>query len=364
MADLMNTAPCGFVSFADDGTVVEMNETLASMLGYTRVELLGWHFGKILPPGGRIFHQTHLFPLLKLHGAVEEIYLTLRTKDGGEILVLLNGVRREREARIVSDCVCIRMMQRHAYEDQLLQARRLAEEANAAKGRFLSMVSHDLRSPLTTIHGNAALLAEGAYGALNAEQSMAVRTILGATRLQMTLVTDILEFARLESGSVPLRLVPVPVADVVARAESLVALQMRDAGLRFTIGQHDPATAVLADPDRLQQVVLNLLTNAIKFTLPGGAVALESERAGTRVQIRVRDSGSGIAAAQIEQIFTPFVQLETDPARPAATGGVGLGLAISRELARAMDGDVTVESTPGAGSVFTIDLPAAEPLRF
>ena len=122
------------------------------------------------PPGGRIFYHTYLFPLLKVQDLVEEVYLALRTKDGRDVPVLLNGARRQRGGRVVSDCVCLRMMQRHEYEDQLLQARRLAEESNAAKAKFLSMMSHDLRTPLTAIDGNAQLLAAGEYGPLTAEQ--------------------------------------------------------------------------------------------------------------------------------------------------------------------------------------------------
>jgi PAS domain S-box-containing protein len=133
MDSLLNTAPCGFVSFADDGTIVDINQTLTDMLGYPRVELLGWHMEKILPPGGRIFYHTHVFPLLKMHGTVDEVYLPLRTRDGRDLPMLLNGVRRERDHRVLNDCVVLRMLQRHEYEDQLLQARRIAEQANAAK---------------------------------------------------------------------------------------------------------------------------------------------------------------------------------------------------------------------------------------
>ena len=168
MDELMDSAPCGFIAFGDDGTMVDANRTLVDLLGYTRVDLLGWHIDKILPPGGRIFYQTYLFPLLKVQGRVEEIYLALRTKDGNDIPMLLNGVRREREGRPVNDCVCVRMIQRHEYEEQLLQARRLAESAGEARSKFLSMMSHDLRTPLTTIHGNAQLLE--ALGPLNLEQ--------------------------------------------------------------------------------------------------------------------------------------------------------------------------------------------------
>jgi PAS domain S-box-containing protein len=362
MDHLLNTAPCGFVAFADDGTIVEVNQTLADMLGYTRIELEGWHVEKLLPPGGRIFYHTYLFPMLKVHEHVEEIYLALRMKDGRDIPVLLNGARRERNGRVVSDCICLRMLQRHEYEEQLLQARRLAEESSAAKAKFLSMMSHDLRTPLTAIDGNAQLLATGFHGALTEEQHEALREIREACATQMTLIGDILEFARLDSGHVQIQAREVDVADVIARAEALIRVQAGDAGLALTIDGSCDDTAVIADPNRLQQILLNLLTNALKFTPPGGAISIACERDGDRIRVRVRDTGIGIPTEHLQRIFSPFVQVNVSSSHAAATSGVGLGLAISRDLARAMKGDVTAESAPGSGSTFTIDLPAAQAL--
>jgi PAS domain S-box-containing protein len=355
MRDLMSDAPCGFVAFADDGTVVELNQTLANLLGYSRFEVLGWHVEKLLPPGGRIFYHTYLFPMLKVQQSVEEIYLALRSKDGQDIPMLLNGRRQERDGTFISDCVCMRMIQRHEYEDQLLEARRLAEESSAAKAKFLSMMSHDLRTPLTTIDGNAQLLE---VDPMTPEQLESVRAIRDACRMQMSLITDILEFARLDSGHVKVRSEVVPIRDVVARAEMLVRVQVRDAGLSLAV-EGDGDWTVIADANRLQQILLNLLTNAIKFTPAGGAITISSTSEQDRVKIHVRDTGIGIDQAALQRVFSPFVQLGASLPRPASLRGVGLGLAISRDLARAMNGDVTAESTSGAGSVFTIDLPAA-----
>jgi len=358
MDSLLDTAPCGFVALADDGTILEVNATLAALLGYAKVELHGWHLQKVLPPGGRIFYQTHVFPLLKLQGHVEELYVPLRTKDGADVPMLMNGIRRERDGTVVNDCVFVRMLQRHEFEDQLVQARRLAEEANASKAAFLSMMSHDLRGPLTAISGHARLLAAGLHGALNEDQKDGVARIEEAGQDLLFLINDILDFARLEAGRVDVRLASVPVAGAIVRAERLVRLRFEEEGLTFTSGC-DGETAVLADPDRLQQILLNLFTNAIKFTPRGGSVSAACERAGERIVIRIADTGIGIAASQLTRIFDPFVQLDGGSAREnAALTGVGLGLAISRNLARAMDGDLTVESEPGKGSVFTLDLPA------
>jgi PAS domain S-box-containing protein len=363
MDALLDTAPCGFVSSADDGTMLEVNTTLAMLLGYTRVELEGWHIEKILYPGARIFYQTHVFPMLRLHGRVEEIYITLRTREGGDVPVLMNGVRRERAGRTVNDSVFVRMIQRGQYEDQLLQARRIAEEANAAKASFLSMMSHDLRTPLTTIIGHADLMAAGVLGndaTSNAdpEQRYSIDRIRDASRELLRMINDILSFAQLDAGSLDIRPTAVPVNEAVARAESLVRLRMHDSELEFTSAPCDVDSVVRADPDRLQQILLNLLTNAIKFTNAGGRISVECEPAGERVRIRVRDTGIGIPDDRLQSVFEPFVQLETQYTGDVHRG-VGLGLAISRDLARAMNGDLLAESTLGEGSVFIVELPRA-----
>jgi PAS domain S-box-containing protein len=359
MDSLLDHAPCGFVSFRDDGTMVEVNATLADLLGYTRVELEGWHIEKILFPGARIFYQTHVFPTLKMKGRVDEIFLALRTKDSHDMPVLMNALRRERDGVMVSDSVFVRMIQRSEYEAQLLQARRIAEQANAAKASFLSMMSHDLRTPLTAISGYADLLAAGVLrtdgsASRNDEQRFSIDRIRDAARDLMGMINDILSFAQLESGRVEVRPVPVPVRAAIARAEALIRLRLEQAKLTFTFEPCDDT--VRADPDRLQQILLNLLTNAIKFTEPGGRISVSCSRTSDRVSIHVRDTGVGIPPHELQRVFEPFVQLEPQAVEDTHRG-VGLGLAISRDLARAMDGDLTAESTPGEGSVFVLDLP-------
>lgn len=356
---LLDKAPCGFVAFADDGTMVSVNTTLAELLGYTRVELQGWHLQKILPPGARVFYNTHVFPILKMHGLAEEIYIALRTKDGRDVPMLMNGARRERNGTPVNDCVFVRMLQRHAYEDQLLEARRLAEQANDAKAKFLSMMSHDVRTPLTAIYGHAELLSSGFYGALTASQRDSAESIKEAARDVGRLVDDILSFAQLDSGRVEVRAKAVTVPAAIERAEALIRLRMSQAELAFE-SRCDGPTVARADPDRLQQILLNLLTNATKFTPAGGRISVTCERTPDRVLVRVCDTGIGIPEEQLERIFDPFVQLGPLP-RDEVNRGVGLGLAISRDLARAMGGELTAQSAPGEGACFTLELPAEEP---
>ena len=350
MDPLLDSAPCGFITVADDGTMLEVNATLASLLGYTRVELQGWHLQKILPPGGRIFYQTHVFPMLRMHGAVDELYVALRTRDGESIPMLTNGARRERAGTFVNDFVFVRMIQRNEYEAQLLEARRLAEQASAAKAKFLSMMSHDLRTPLTAITGNVSLMAAGVHGPVSEEQADVLQRIRNAAKELLGMLEDILGFAQLESGRVQVNMAEVRVSDAVARAEALLRLRLEESAIAFST---DCNGAVLrADPDRLQQILLNLFTNAIKFTPRGGRVLVSCAFDGGRARLRVEDNGIGIPPEDLQRVFEPFVQLQADQR------GVGLGLAISRELARAMGGELTAESAPGSGAAFILELPA------
>ncbi|HYE94658.1 MAG TPA: PAS domain-containing sensor histidine kinase [Rubricoccaceae bacterium] len=356
MDDLLDTAPCGFFSVADDGTVLHANATLRALVGAD--DLVGRHLDAFLSPGARIFYQTHVFPLLRVEGRADEIYLSLRDRQGGDVPVLLNAVRRARGGRPVSDAVVVPMRRRNQFESELLQARQAAEEANRARARFLSMVSHDLRAPLGAINLASDLLASGAVGPVNDAQRHDLERIREASAYVLGLVADLLNFARVEANRADVRVRPVAVQAVLDRAVDVVEHLAVEARLTLAREGDDAGAAVLADPERLQQVLLNLLTNALKFTPAGGRVTLAAERAGGAVLLHVCDTGPGIPPEAAERIFDPFVQLEQSGGA-ALREGVGLGLAISRELARAMGGDLTVASVVGAGSTFTVRLPAA-----
>lgn len=354
MRDAMENAPCGFFILDDDANIVDCNQTLVAMLRWDKSELVGGHVDRIFPPGGRIFYHTHVFPLLKVEGFAEEIYLPLRAKEAGDVPVLLNAVRRPGPgSRGQNEFVVVKMIQRHQFEDQLIQARRLAEKANAAKARFLSMVSHDLRTPLTAIQGNADLLALDS-STFEDRQAEMVSQIRFATKTLRMMLDDILDFAQIEAGQVRVRLSAVSIAEAMSRAARLVRMQAADAELTLSTLSCSDEVLAEADPDKLQQILLNLLTNAIKFTPAGGRIDMQCESGSERILVHVRDTGPGIAQEEIERIFSPFVQLEERSA--GKSKGVGLGLAISRDLARAMGGDVTVSSTPGSGATFTIAL--------
>ena len=244
-------------------------------------------------------------------------------------------------------------------------ARRAAEAANAAKSQFLSTMSHELRTPLNAIGGYIDLLTLGLRGPLTEAQRQDLERVRLANQHLMSLVTDVLNFARLDAGQIEFHLADVELASIVAQLEPLIMPQLAAKGIRFDHDGCAPDTPdephrVRADPEKLRQILLNLLSNALKFTDAGGYVAIvcaTDAKAGV-IRIRVLDSGRGIPADQLGRIFEPFVQVDRHRTH-ASQQGVGLGLAISRDLARGMGGDLTAESTPGVGSTFTLTLPAA-----
>jgi signal transduction histidine kinase/CHASE3 domain sensor protein len=230
--------------------------------------------------------------------------------------------------------------------------------ANRAKMDFLTTMSHELRTPLTAIDGYAELLMIGIRGPVTDAQTTDLTRIRESGRYLLSLINDILSFAKVEAGKSPLNMTAVPLTRALAAVEIIVLPHARAKEIVYTQTIGDPSLSVRADEERLQQVVLNLVTNAVKFTERRGSVAVTCEADDTVVRIRVRDTGRGISADMMPLIFDAFVQGDGASGTGVARG-VGLGLAISRELARQMGGDLTVESAVGVGSTFEFTLPRA-----
>ena len=427
MSELLDRAPCGFISFGDDSRITLINATLAERLGYTREELIGRAVETIFTVGTRIFHQTHFFPLVKLHGHAQEVFLLLRGKEGDEVGVLCNVIRHEREGVLANDCVMMEVRERRKYEEALLQARQAADranaalqtrtrevehanqqlesqalelelqhqqlheqaaeleergealralnaslerrteeleaqrsaadEANAAKSNFLAVMSHELRTPLNAIAGYAELLDMEVHGPITEAQHEALGRIRRSQRHLLRLVNDVLNLSRIEAGRVDYTVERVSVAALVTSVTPMIEPQLAARELTLSVVV-PPELHAMADRDKLQQILLNLLTNAVKFTTPGGRISVEASETGGNTPVaivRVTDTGIGIPPEMLERVFEPFIQV--DASRTRATEGTGLGLAISRDLARGMGGDLAATSAMGVGSTFILTLP-------
>ena len=235
------------------------------------------------------------------------------------------------------------------------EARVEAEAANRSKSEFLAVMSHELRTPLNAIGGYAELMELGIRGPVTEDQRSDLNRIQAAQRHLLGLVTDVLNFVRIDRGRVEYKVAEVAVDDVLTRVDALVRPQFQAKGVSYT-ALPCPGARVVADDEKLGQIFVNLLTNATKFTPEGGSVTVSCSRAGEMVSIQISDTGIGIEEAKLESIFEPFVQVSRQ-FNTQVHSGVGLGLAISRELARAMGGDLTATSVVGKGSVFTLTLP-------
>ena len=263
----------------------------------------------------------------------------------------------EHEARIVAEAA---LREAEAARDAALQA-------DMSKTSFLAAMSHELRTPLNAIGGYVELLEMGLRGPITAEQGDDLQRIKASQRHLLRLITEVLDYARLGSGHTELHFDDVDLNEILREAEIMTMPQARARGLKYAYEPLDCNVIVRADSHRLQQITLNLLTNAIKFTEPGGAIRMtcgivsNASTNGKSVRVSVHDTGRGIPADEIDGIWQPFVQIGRRLNHPSE--GVGLGLAISRDLARRLGGELSATSDLGRGSEFTLTLPVLRVVR-
>jgi len=245
-------------------------------------------------------------------------------------------------------------LQRNAAE---LEAQAAAlETASRAKSDFLATMSHELRTPLNAISGYADLLLDGIRGELTPPQRADVERMKRGGQHLLGLINDILNFAKLEAGRVEFDVADLPVSPLLDSLEELVRPAIDTKTLTYSHTIPVTGLAVRADPEKVRQVLLNLVTNAVKFTEPGGRIAVECDGDDEHVRIVVRDTGRGIPDEHLARIFDPFVQIDREHT-PKSQQGVGLGLSISRDLAHGMGGSLSAASVLGHGSAFTLTLP-------
>lgn len=293
-------------------------------------------------------------------GAVLVVPLAVRSVTLGAITF----VTRENDApfspeeiSLASDLTdrCALALDNARLHRRIVAAHASADAASRSKSMFLANMSHELRAPLSVIGGYAELLAMGLRGPVTPEQRTDLSRIMQSQQHLLQLIAEVLNFVKSESGRTEFHFAEVPLHVAVNDVADMLEGAVNERGLALARPADLGDAVVWADPIRLRQILVNLVTNAIKYTPPrGGNIELSSTVMRDVVTVQVTDHGPGIPAEKLEAIFEPFVQLDSELAN--RRGGVGLGLAISRDLARAMHGDLTVESTLGAGSRFTLAL--------
>jgi signal transduction histidine kinase len=247
--------------------------------------------------------------------------------------------------------------ERRRAEDRLRRAHATVTEANRTKSEFLAVMSHELRTPLNAISGYVELFSIEAQGPVSEKQRMYLERITRNQRHLLSMIDDVLSFAKVEAGRLTLSIQTVSVCEMLVALESAVEPEVRRKDLAFTREPCDATLAVNADPERLRQILLNLLANAVKFTPASGRISLGAARDGDMVRMWITDTGIGIPRDQLERVFEPFFQVDRGTTRNYP--GIGLGLAIARDFARAMGGELKLESEAGKGTRAELELPSA-----
>jgi two-component system cell cycle sensor histidine kinase PleC len=244
-------------------------------------------------------------------------------------------------------------------ERALRDARAEADHANKAKSDFLAMMSHELRTPLNAIGGYARLMLDGIPTPVSAEHQGFLERVLKAQQHLLGLIDDVLTHAKLEAGRMSYRMANITVGELLEAIDSLVRPQLTGKDLNYDCAACDTAIVVRADREKTVQILLNILSNAVKFTPRGGRITIRTARpAPGRALIGIRDTGIGMTSTEVATVFEPFVQFDNSLTRQEK--GTGLGMPISRELARGMGGELTVESEAGVGTEFLLTLAARE----
>ncbi len=359
----------GIFMIDPSGHVASWNEGAERIHGYTAQEIVGQHFSVFYGPDDIAAGKpSRELEVAQAEGQFEDPGGWRVRKDGALFWgnVLITALRDDTGALFGFANVTRDLTERKAAQERALDdARRIAEiqAASRAKTEFLASMSHELRTPLNAIGGYAELIEMGLGGSVTPQQREYLSRIRSSQQHLLRVINDLLNYSRIEAGQLEYESVPVAMDAVI---DTVVAMVLPQASSkRISLEKTSPSGArALGDRGKIEQTVLNLVSNAVKFTPSAGSIRVSCEVADDRVLVRVADTGPGVPPDKIEEIFEPFVQL----GRSLSSGheGVGLGLAISRDLARAMGGDVTVASTFGQGATFTLSLrrvtePAAAP---
>ncbi|MBF6031252.1 PAS domain-containing sensor histidine kinase [Pseudomonas sp. P115] len=373
-AELFDRAACALAATAEDGTLLQVNARFSEWLGFSSAELCGRRFQDLLTMGGRIFHQTHLAPMLRMHGSVTEVKLDMLHRDGHKVTVLLNGLKRERVGGAVYDLALFGTTDRDKYERELLNARNFAEallqektaaelalkqaqaelsEAYAIAQRramfaeqMVAIVSHDLKNPLTAIRMASDFLSRS-------ERTAKERQLLGhigqSSERAQRMIADLLDFTQARVGQgITIKAAPLDLHAVTHQAVDELRVAFPKATLEHhAIGSGDASL----DADRVQQIIGNLVANSVAYGDLQRPISITSWLGDGHCEVAVHNHGAVIPQTLLAGLFEPMTR-GTD--QGSEVRSVGLGLYIVRELARVHGGDVTVSSTEQDGTTFSV----------
>ena len=372
--DLFDSAACALAVTAEDGTILQANTRFSDWLGFSTAELCGRRFQDLLTMGGRIFHQTHLAPMLRLRGSVTEVKLDMLHQDGHKVTVLLNGIKREQADSVVYDLALFGTTDRDKYERELLNARNLAEallqektatelalkqaqaelsEAYAIAQRralfaeqMVAIVSHDLKNPLTAIRMASDFLSRG-------ERTAKERQLLGhigqSSERAQRMIADLLDFTQARVGQgITIKAAPLDLHAVIHHAVDELRVAFPDATLEHTAEGRGDACL---DADRVQQIIGNLVANSVAYGDLLRPITITSRLGDSGCEVSVHNHGAAIEPTLLADLFEPMTR---GTEQGSDVRSVGLGLYIVRELARVHGGDVAVSSCATQGTTFTV----------
>ncbi|WP_122559853.1 PAS domain-containing sensor histidine kinase [Pseudomonas viridiflava] len=374
---LYEHAPCGLLITQPDGTIERVNQTFCLWLGLEREAVLGRRFQDLLNMAGRVFLQTHWAPLLQTQGSIAEVKVEITHADGRSIPMMLNAVRREYPAGVLHELAVFLAEERNKYERELLAARKMAEELlqhqmsvqselTSARNRLrlahaeaeiraifaeqmVGIVSHDLRNPLAAIKMAAGLLERSL---LEPRQQRFLGQIHHSTDRAERMIVDLLDFTQARVGQgINLSMQSIDLHATVARGVEELRLTFTANAL---IHRMEGEGACIADPDRLLQLVGNLVSNAVTYGTPDSEIVITSVFEANVIKVSVHNRGEPIPMEKVDSLYEPAVRLVSDSDE---TRTVGLGLFIVREIVRAHLGDISVRSSVEEGTTFTATLP-------
>jgi phosphoserine phosphatase RsbU/P len=377
---LFDEAPCGLIVTTEDGTILRANQTFSNWIGFSEQALRSRRFQDLLTKGGRIFHQTHWAPLMKMQGSVAEVKLDLLHRDQRTITLFLNGVRRERAGVAYYELALFALVDRDKYERELVKARRLAEDLLQQKSaaetalqqtqvelstayekaqqraffaeQMVAIVSHDLKNPLTAIKMAADILSR--HERTSKEASMLGHISQSVDRAER-MIADLLDFALARVGR------GIVIAPASLNLHELVEQCVGELRIAFpaaTLLHHSSGTgSAHVDADRVQQIIGNLVGNSVAYGDLNPPITITSRLEAHMAVISVHNHGPVIPAALISELFEPMTR---GTAADSNVRSVGLGLFIVREIAKAHGGHVSVSSSADDGTTFTVCFPQTD----